>query len=168
MAFCVKILLGGIIIYSNELVCNILNYIKNNINAEITISDISNIFSYDKTYIMKRFKKELGITIKEYINIIKVLNNLTYYNSNNTILKIAILSGYNSVEYYSEVFSKLIGVSPRIYKKFIMPLSNLSEEKIQIIRTSISELYSLKDKITKYLNNQKPKKLPTRKISIFN
>lgn len=168
MAFCVKILLGGIIIYSNELVCNILNYIKNNINAEITISDISNIFSYDKTYIMKRFKKELGITIKEYINIIKVLNSLTYYNSNNTILKIAILSGYNSVEYYSEVFSKLIGVSPRVYKKFIMPLSNLSEKEIQIIRTSISKLYSLENKITKYLNNQKPKKLPTRKISIFN
>ena len=168
MAFCVKILLGGIIIYSNELVCNILNYIKNNINAEITISEISNIFSYDKTYIMKRFKKELGITIKEYINIIKVLDSLIYYNSNNTILKIAILSGYNSIEYYSEVFFKLIGVSPRIYKKFIMPLSNLSEEKIQIIRTSISELYSLKDKITKYLNNQKPKKLPTRKLSIFN
>ena len=168
MAFCVKILLGGIIIYSNELVCNILTYIKNNINAEITISDISSIFSYDKTYIMKRFKKELGITIKEYINIIKVLNSLTYYNSNNTILKIAILSGYNSIEYYSEVFSKLIGVSPRVYKKFIMPLSNLSEKEIQIIRTSISKLYSLEDKITKYLNNQKPKKLPTRKLSIFN
>lgn len=168
MAFCVKILLGGIIIYSNELVCNILNYIKNNINAEITISDISSIFSYDKTYIMKRFKKELGITIKEYINIIKVLNSLTYYNSNNTILKIAILSGYNSIEYYSEVFSKLIGVSPIVYKKFIMPLSNLSEKEIQIIRTSISKLYSLEDKITKYLNNQKPKKLPTRKLSIFN
>lgn len=168
MAFCVKILLGGILIYSNELVCNILNYIKNNIKTEITISDISSIFSYDKTYIMKRFKKELGITIKEYINIIKVLNSLTYYNSNNTILKIAILSGYNSIEYYSEVFSKLIGVSPIVYKKFIMPLSNLSEKEIQIIRTSISKLYSLEDKITKYLNNQKPKKLPTRKLSIFN
>ena len=49
-----------------------------------------------------------------------------------------------------------------------MPLSNLSEKEIQIIRTSISKLYSLEDKITKYLNNQKPKKLPTRKLSIFN
>ena len=49
-----------------------------------------------------------------------------------------------------------------------MPLSNITEEKLQITRTSISELYSLKDKITKYLNNQKPKKLPTRKLSIFN
>lgn len=49
-----------------------------------------------------------------------------------------------------------------------MPLSNLSEEKIRIIRTTISKLYSLEDKIQKYLNNQKPKKLPTRKLSIFN
>ena len=167
MAFYVKILLGGIIIYSNELVCNILNYIKNNINAEITISDISSIFSYDKTYIMKRFKKELGITIKEYINIIKVLDSLTYYNSNNTILKIAILSGYNSIEYYSEVFFKLIGVSPRTYKKFITPLNNLSEEKINIIRISIPKLINIENKIQKYLNNQKPKELPVRKLSIF-
>ena len=52
-------------------------------------------------------------------------------------------------------------------KKFFID-RGVSEEKIQIIRTSISELYSLKDKITKYLNNQKPKKLPTRKLSIFN
>lgn len=168
MAFYVKILLGGILIYSNELVCNILTYIQNNIKTEITISDISSIFSYDKTYIVKKFKKELGITIKEYINIIKILDSLTYYNSKNTILKIAILSGYNSIEYYSEVFSKLIGVSPRTYKKFITPLNNLSEEKIRIIRTTISKLYSLEDKIQKYLNNQKPKKLPTRKLSIFN
>ena len=167
MAFYVKILLGGILIYSNELVCNILNYIKNNINAEITISDISNLFNYDKTYIMKRFKKELGITIKEYINIIKILDSLTYYNLNNTILKIAILSGYNSIEYYSEVFSKLIGVSPRTYKKFITPLNNLSEEKINIIRISIPKLINIENKIQKYLNNQKPKELPVRKLSIF-
>lgn len=167
MAFYVKILLGGIIIYSNELVCNILTYIQNNIKTEITISDISSTFSYDKTYIMKKFKKELGITITEYINIIRISNSLTYYNSNNTILKIAILSGYNSIEYYSEVFSKLIGVSPRIYKKFITPLNNLSEEKINVIRTSISKLINCENKIQKYLNNQKPKELPVRKLSIF-
>ena len=79
MAFYVKILLGGIIIYSNELVCNILTYIKNNINAEITISDISNLFSYDKTYIMKKFKRELGLTIIEYINNKRILNSLNSY-----------------------------------------------------------------------------------------
>ena len=41
MAFYVKILLGGIIIYSNELVCNILTYIQNNIKVA-SINDVHN------------------------------------------------------------------------------------------------------------------------------
>lgn len=67
MAFYDKIYLGSVFIYSNELVCNILKYINININTEITIINLSNIFSYDKTYIMKKFKRELGLTIIEYI-----------------------------------------------------------------------------------------------------
>lgn len=146
-----------IIIYSNELVCNILNYINNNINTEITIINLSNIFSYDKTYIMKKFKKELGITIKEYINNKRILNSLTNYSLNISILRISLLNGYNSIEYYSEIFKNIIGVSPRIYKKFLSPLNNLSIEEKNTIRNSISKLVSSETKIQKYLNNQNQK-----------
>ena len=51
----IKYIWEVIFIYSNELVCNILKYINININTEITIINLSNIFSYDKTYIMKKF-----------------------------------------------------------------------------------------------------------------
>lgn len=157
-----------ITIYSNDLVCNILKYINNNINTEITILNLSNIFAYDKTYIMKRFKRELGITIKDYINSKRILNSLNNYTQDNSILRIALLNGYNNIEYYSEVFKNIMGISPRKYKKFILPLNNLNQEEINTIRLSFSNLINQENRIQKYLNNQKPKVLPTKKLSIFN
>ena len=148
----IKYIWEVIFIYSNELVCNILKYINININTEITIINLSNIFSYDKTYIMKKFKRELGLTIIEYINNKRILNSL---------------NGYNSIEYYSEIFRNLVGVSPRVYKRFITPLNNLNEEETNTIRNSISNLINIENKIQKYLSNQKPKELPVRKLSIF-
>lgn len=154
--------------YSNDLVCNILKYINNNIKNQITITELSDKYFYDKTYIMKRFKKELGITIKDYINNKRILSSLDSYTQNNSILRIALLNGYNSIEYYSEVFKNVMGVSPRIYKKFISPLSNLNEQETNTIRMSFSNLINQENKIQKYLNNQKPKALAVRKLSIFN
>lgn len=153
--------------YSNELVCNILKYINNNIKKPITITELSNKYFYNKTYIMKKFKKELEITIKDYINIKRILNSLEDYPKTNSILRIALLNGYNSIEYYSEVFHNIVGVSPRIYKKFLSPINNLSDQEISTIRASLSSLISQENKIQKYLNNQKPKELPVRKLSIF-
>ena len=150
------------------MVCNIIEYINENLNREITINELSKILSYDKTYIMKRFKRELNITIKEYINIKKILNSLEHYNYNNKILNIAFKSGYNSLEYYSEIFTTLVGVSPRIYKKYILPVNNLTDDEINIIRINLTNLITIDIKIKKYITNQKPKELPVRKLSIFN
>ena len=65
--------------FSHELVCNLIEYINNNINDEITIIELSNRFYFDKTYIMKRFKREIGKSIHDYINIMRILNSLDYY-----------------------------------------------------------------------------------------
>ena len=116
---------------------------------------------------MKRFKRELNITIREYINIKKILNSLEHYNYDNKILNIAFKSGYNSLEYYSEIFTTLVGVSPRVYKKYILP-NNLTDNEINIIRLNITNLITIDTKVKKYITNQKPKELPVRKLSIFN
>ena len=153
--------------YSNELVCNILNYVNNNIYEDINIDLLSNKFNYDKTYLMKKFKKELGITIKEYINYIKIFNNLDLYNYNNKILSIAIRSGYNSIEYYSEIFKKVIGVSPRTYKNFILHKNNITNEEIDIIKKSINNIMIINSRVNKYLSNRRILEYKVRKRSIF-
>lgn len=117
---------------------------------------------------MKRFKRELNITIREYINVKKILNSLEHYNYDNKILNIAFKSGYNSLEYYSEIFTTLVGVPPRVYKKYILPVNNLTDNEINIIRLNITNLITIDTKVKKYITNQKPKELPVRKLSIFN
>lgn len=76
--------------FSNELVCNILDYIDKNMDVEIKIDTLANIFYYNRTYIMKKFKKELGISIISYINIKKIYNSLKYFKDNKSILEIAL------------------------------------------------------------------------------
>ena len=141
--------------YSNELICNILNYLNNNINKEISIDELSILFYYDKTYIMKKFKKELNITIHEYINIIRIYNSLLLFKDDNYIISIAFKNGFNSLEYFSEIFKKYMGVSPIIYRKYINH-KNIKSKEEKLILDNISKINSIKNNTINYLNHRKP------------
>ena len=142
--------------FSNSLVCDLLEYINKNINDEITIEELSNRFYFDKTYIMKRFKKEIGYTIHDYINMMRVLNSIDLYKYDNYILSIALKNGFNSIEYYSEMFKKIIGVNPLKYKKFINRSFDITDNEIDLIIRRINDCNNLKDFITNYLSRRKP------------
>lgn len=140
--------------FSNNLVCNIIEYLNNNINKEITIDELSLLFYFDKTYIMKRFKKELNISIHEYINTMRIYNSLPYFRDNNYILSIAFKNGFNSLEYFSEIFKKNMGVSPIIYKKYLT-YKEITDKEQEKILDNISRISSIKSNALNYLNHKK-------------
>lgn len=140
--------------FSNELVCNIIEYLNNNINKEITINELSLLFYFDKTYIMKRFKKELGISINEYINTIRIYNSLSYFKDDNYVLNIALNNGFNSLEYFSETFKKIMGVSPTIYKNYLGHL-DISNDDLEKIISNVSRISSIKFNALDYLSRRK-------------
>lgn len=139
---------------SNELVYNIIEYLNDNINKEITINELSLLFYFDKTYIMKRFKRELGISIHEYINTIRIYNSLAYFKDDNYILNIALNNGFNSLEYFSETFKKIMGVSPTTYKNYLDHL-DISNEEFEKIINNISRISSIKFNTLDYLSHRK-------------
>ena len=153
--------------FSNELICNILDYLNKNFNDQIKIDELSYRFFYNRTYIMKRFKKELGISIIDYLNLKRIYESLKYFQYNKSILEIALLNGFNSQEYYSEIFKKIIGVSPLIYKKYHLFILKMNKDNIYIIQSNLIQIESILNKITKYQNNRKPKTM-VKKLSIFN
>ena len=153
--------------YSNSLICNILKYINNNINSKIAIEDIENQFHYNRYYIMKLFKKELNITIIDYINKIRIYNCfINMKESHNNISRIAYNNAFYSIEYFSETFKKIIGVKPQIVKRYIKGLP-IQEKDINIINNSISNLYILKIRMLKYIENEKKDLSVPKVLSIF-
>ena len=152
--------------YSNELVVKILNYIDDNLYKRITMDEISSIFYFNKDYLMRIFKKELDITIMDYINKRRIYNSLELLkNTDDLVIKIALNSGYSSLEYYSETFTKILGVSPLTYRKFTIVNSQISDEELEIIRTRLPDISSLLKRIDIYKNNIKRSEV--KKISLF-
>ena len=152
--------------HSNELVCNILDYLDENINTIISIDMISSIFCYDKTYVMKRFKKELGISIINYMNAIKIFNSLKYFRYDDSILKISMESGFNSLEYFSEIFKKIIGVSPNTYKQFVRHDIRVEADEVSTIINSLVKLDELRNKVMFYKRRVKPSSVMVKKLSL--
>ena len=144
--------------YSNLLIINILKYLNANIYNKIELDTLKDIFNYNKFYLIRLFKREIGLTIKEYLNKMRIYNSLDLIiNPNNSCLKVALESGFTSLEYYSEVFTKIIGISPLKYRQFYLKNANLSDNTKNIVINNVISLSDLKEKVEFYIRNTKPK-----------
>ena len=150
-----------------KLIIDIINYIDSNIYTKISIDNISNEFFFNKDYIMRLFKRELGITINQYINYKRIYLSLnSIENSNDSILYIALKYGFYSLEYYSEMFKKIIGISPSKYRDYYKYRNNVDLDTFYKINNNIIKL----DNKIKYINNYKSiiVRKDVLKLSIFN
>ena len=153
--------------FSNDLVIKILNYIDNNLYKKISIEELSDLFHYNKDYIMRLFKREIGYTITNYINCKRIYNSLHSFIYNAiSILNISINYGFYSQEHYSEIFHKIIGVSPTTYNKFINYRSFVSIKDTNTIQKRIAKLDYDFRRINTYINNVPPKST-IKVLSIF-
>lgn len=155
--------------YSNELVCQILEFLDSNINRKISIQEIVLKFSYDRYYIMKRFKKEMGVSILLYVNQMRIYHSIfDIQKTNFSVTRIAIENGFSSLEYFSEMFFKIMGVSPRVYKNYYCCRFKVSEQELEAIRSHWADLQSFVNFVGDYKKNRKPLQAPVLKRSIFN
>ena len=74
----------------------------------------------------------------------------------NYFLSIGLRNGFNSLEYFSETFKKVLGVNPRTYKKYISYNSDVSKESERLILTNLSRIYNIKKNVNDYLRHRKP------------
>jgi AraC-like DNA-binding protein len=97
---------------------NISKYIRENYSDDLSLARLSREFSMTPTYLSRFFKKSTGISLNEYINIVRVTEaEKLLKNPDVTVTQVAFACGFNDSNYFSSVFKKAKGITP---KKFSM------------------------------------------------
>ena len=95
----------------------ILNYIHENYMNELSINDIAHACNLSQYYFMKFFKKYLGMTCTEYINLYRLdMASKLLDITDKSITEISFETGFNSVSYFNKLFKEKFKVTPKEFR----------------------------------------------------
>ncbi len=108
---------GGLITPSMEKFLQIKKYIDDNFfDSDLSVAHIGKLFSYNQKYICSAFKRYFKIGISEYISTVRIAAACRFIEQGNAVVSVvAQKCGFLDTAYFSKVFKKHIGVSPREY-----------------------------------------------------
>ncbi|MDE7132081.1 MAG: AraC family transcriptional regulator [Lachnospiraceae bacterium] len=96
-----------------------MDYIYSHINHRITVEDLAEHAELSPGYLSRLFKKELNISISDYICEMKIekAQHLLKY-SNYSLIEIANYLAFSSQSHFIQTFKKLVGVTPKKYRDY--------------------------------------------------
>lgn len=101
----------------NLIVKEISEYIKENYNHKINLTEIAKKFYLSYSYLSLLFKKETGSNITEYLNIVRINKAKELLKDpKNKIYNIGSMVGIDDSHYFSRIFKKYTGLSPSQYR----------------------------------------------------
>lgn len=104
----------------SSLVQACMDYIDFHYSEELSLSSLAGRFSSSESYLSSLFRKETGMTVTDYINTTRLRQALVYLNASaKTVGEIASACGFFDANYFSRLFKKYYGTSPRQYRREI-------------------------------------------------
>lgn len=98
----------------------ILDFITKNYDQKIALADLEEELHYSERYLNQRFQKALGTTVIEYLNRYRIQKALAMLKEEDTAISdIGWKCGIGDYKYFSYVFKKYMGCSPKEYRSQI-------------------------------------------------
>ncbi|WP_296645519.1 helix-turn-helix transcriptional regulator [Romboutsia sp. 13368] len=102
----------------SPLVKKVINHINLNLNSDLCVKSLADLFYVSPTYLSRVFKKEVNYSIVEYINKQKVKRStILLKDSNLPIHQISNIVGIDDFNYFSRLFKKHMNKTPSQYRK---------------------------------------------------
>jgi len=102
--------------YRQKTVAMVQSYIKKNLSIKLTLNEVAAVFNLSPNYLSQLFSKYADEGFVEYINKERILaSKRMMAKEDGKIYEIAEALGYENAFYFSRVFKKVEGISPREY-----------------------------------------------------
>jgi len=101
-----------------RIVANIKQFLNDRFKEDIGNKILAEQFGYTINYIGQIFKNEVGVTIGEYMKMIRLSHaKKLLKESSLKINEVARESGFEDQQYFCVVFKKIMGVTPSEYRE---------------------------------------------------
>lgn len=102
----------------SKLIKDVVSYISQHLTGTLNLNILSNTFHVHPSHLARKFKKETGMTVIQYINFHRVNHaKLLFQDGNTNILEVSQLVGFNSSSYFDRVFKSVTSQTPSEYLK---------------------------------------------------
>ena len=101
-----------------KIINGIIDYIENHLYENLSIDDISKVMNYSKYYLHRLFSNIVGVTIHDYINRRRLTESAEFLVfTDKPIIEIALNSGYESQQAFSNAFKDMYKISPKKFRE---------------------------------------------------
>lgn len=105
----------------SRVIKDVISYIDFHYAEDLSLAFFAEMCNMNKNYLSSLFKKEAGITLTDYIHQVRLRRAITLINSSSlSITTIAASCGYNDINYFTRIFKRTYGMSPKQYQKSIL------------------------------------------------
>lgn len=107
------------------IIFNSLKYIEENINEPIMEKDIAKNAGYSLYYFSRMFKKQMGLSIMEYVKERRLIKASEEIANGKKIIDVALDYGYQSHSGFTKAFKSKFGFSPSLLRAFSFQINCL-------------------------------------------
>ena len=98
----------------------VMIHIDSQLSADLSLTAMANMLQINASYLSALFKKETGVTLTEYVNKKRIDHAILLLNSSDAqIQTIAQHCGITDVNYFTKLFKKQVGKTPKEYRALI-------------------------------------------------
>lgn len=102
---------------ANHFVVNkLLQYISENYNKDIGLTELADVVNMNPSYLCILFKEEVGMSYVKYLTNLRINKAKELLKEGYKVSNVSEMVGYNNYRYFCDIFKKHLGKTPNEYK----------------------------------------------------